>query len=516
MENIVAILDRTAERFGDRPALDFLGRRHSFRELQQATETFAAGLEAMGLTRGDRIGLLLPNCPAFVIAYYGALRLGLTVVNMNPLYAAEEIEFLIRDAGVNTVVTLDVKACYGKLPQSLLTRILVVEMQQQLPPVKSLLFRLFKAGERARIRWCTKHIRMADLLRTPAKLKHPPQLKGSELAVLQYTGGTTGVPKGAMLSHANIAINAEQCSAWFSNIEDGKHKMLAVLPFFHVFAMTTVMNFSILKAAEMVVHPRFVLKNVLKDIHAKKPTILCGVPTMFHAICHAPDLAKYTMRSLVACISGGAPLPLVVKQQFETLTGCTLIEGYGLTEASPVCAANPFVGENRAGSIGLPFPHTEFRIDNPDENGVGEICIRGPQIMLGYWHKPGETEKALQDGWLKTGDMGRIDTDGYIYVVDRLKELIISGGYNIYPRHVEEAIYQHPSVAECAVIGIEDSYFGQVPKAFVVLKKEMQLEAEALMDFLKPKLAKFALPREIAFLESLPKTLIGKVDKKKL
>lgn len=510
------ILDNAASRFGSRPALDFLGRKMTYRELANASIAFAAGLQKMGLKKGDRIGLLLPNCPAFIIAYYATLRIGAVVVNMNPLYAPEEIAFQIKDAGLKTIITLDVKTCYSKLNVENLDRIIVVSMAKELSPVKSLLFTLFKRGDCAKITWCNKHHKFENILSNVNEKPRPTEVTDDTLAVLQYTGGTTGVPKAAMLSHANIAINTQQCAEWFSNIEEGKHSMLAVLPFFHVFAMTTVMNFSIFKAATMIIHPRFNLKAVLQDITRKKPTMLCGVPTMFNAICNAPDIKKYNLRSLVACISGGAPLPLEIKRKFEDVTGCTLIEGYGLTEASPVCAANPFVGENRAGSIGLPFPNTQFKIIETDDKGIGEICIKGPQVMMGYWNKPEETAKVLQEGWLKTGDLGKIDDDGYIYVVDRLKELIISGGYNIYPRHVEEALYQHPAVAECAVIAMADAHFGQVPKAFVALKPEQKVTEEEFCEFLNPKLAKFALPKEIVFLDALPKTLIGKVDKKKL
>ena len=501
--------------FGDRPAIDFLGRKMNYRELGEATLKFAAALQQIGIQKGDRIGILLPNCPAYIIAYYAALKIGAVVVNINPLYAAEEIAFQIKDSGLKTLIALNLKTCYGKLDVTSLERIIIVSMAEELPLLKGLLFQLFKRKDCAQIKWCKKHHKFEDLLHTTSPMSNVSKDK-NDIAVLQYTGGTTGVPKGAALTHANIAINAQQCAEWFSNVKPGEHRMLAVLPFFHVFAMTTVMNFSVLNAVEMVIHPRFILKNVLKDIHRKKTTLLCGVPTMFTAICHAADLHKYNMRSLIACISGGAPLPVEIKKQFEAMTGCTLIEGYGLTEASPVCAANPFVGENKAGSIGLPFPDTQFKIDSPDEDGVGEICIKGPQVMHSYWNKPEETKKVLADGWLKTGDMGKIDSDGYIYVVDRLKELIISGGYNIYPRHVEEAIYEHPAIAECAVIGIADHYFGQVPKAFVVFKQGQQCSAEQLHEHLIPKLAKFAMPKEIIFLEALPKTLIGKVDKKKL
>lgn len=522
-------LSRAARAFPGHTAIDFLGRHITFAQLKNEADLFTAGLQhSLHVQKGERIGLLLPNCPAYVVAYNAILQAGGVVVNINPLYSTEEISLLLQDSEVKTLITLDLRVCYDKVQPLVkagnLKNVIVVSMARQLPWYKGMLLSLFRSHQVAQIPNDDIHTRYGSLLLAGDK-PTPVQVMPSDLAVLQYTGGTTGVPKAAMLSHANVSINAQQCGEWFAGVRPGEHRMLAVLPFFHCFAMTAVMNFSLLKAATMILHPKFNLANILKDIEEKKPSLMCGVPTMYTALLHAPDLKKHDLSSLRACISGGAPLPMEIKRQFEEITGCTLIEGYGLSEASPVCAANPFDGENRDGSIGLPFPDTEIAIENRDERGTffppksrheGEICIRGPQVMQGYLNHPEDTARSLFNGWLRTGDIGYIDKDGYVYVVDRVKEMILSGGYNVYPRRVEEAIYEHPAIAECAVIGIPDSYFGEVPKAFVVVKQDAVVDEERLIAYLAPKLAKYELPRSIAIVDALPKTLIGKVDKKKL
>lgn len=521
-------LARAARAFAGRCAIDFLGRHVSFAELKAEADALTAGLQhTLYIQKGERVGLLLPNCPAYVVAYNAILQAGGVVVNINPLYSTEEIAHLLQDAEVKTLITLDLRVCYDKirsLTKDKLKRVVVVSMARQLPWYKGLMLSLFRSHQVAQIPADDVHTRYGTLLLT-GRAPSPIQVMPGDLAVLQYTGGTTGVPKAAMLSHANVSVNAQQCGDWFAAVRPGEHKMLAVLPFFHCFAMTAVMNFSLLKAATMILHPKFNLVKVLEDIERKKPTLMCGVPTMYTALLHAPDLKKYDLSSLKACISGGAPLPLEIKRQFEEITGCTLIEGYGLSEASPVCAANPFDGENREGSIGLPFPDTEVAIEDRDDRGTffepksrkeGEICVRGPQVMQGYLNHPEDTARVLFNGWLRTGDIGFIDKDGYIFVIDRVKEMILSGGYNVYPRRVEEAIYEHPAVAECAVIGIPDSYFGEVPKAFIVVKPDAIIDEDRLIAYLAPKLAKFEVPRSVAIVEALPKTLIGKVDKKKL
>ena len=344
-----------------------------------------------------------------------------------------------------------------------------------------------------------------------------------DIAVLQYTGGTTGVSKGAMLTHANLYANAIQAALWFTDAQPGAERMMGVLPFFHIFAMTVVMNYSIHMGTEIIMHPRFELEPVLKDITKKKPTFMPGVPTMFAAINAYPKLAAFDLGSIKACISGGAPLPLEVRQRFESLSGCTLVEGYGLTEAAPIVTANPLEGLNKEGSIGLPVPGTRVTItDREDPRKVlgigehGEICVTGPQVMAGYWNRADETAEVMVEGRLRTGDVGYMDEDGYTFIIDRMKDLILVSGFNVYPRNVEEGVYQHPGVAECTVIGVADDYSGEAVKAFVKLKEGQSLTVEALSAFLEDKLGKHEQPKHIEFRDELPKTLIGKLSKKEL
>ena len=356
-----------------------------------------------------------------------------------------------------------------------------------------------------------------------ATLRPVPIDPGSDVAVLQYTGGTTGTPKGAMLTHANISVNCQQSAAWATNLEGGKERTLAALPFFHVFAMTTVMNFALQEGAEIVIMPRFVLNDAMKLIDKTRPTVMPGVPTMFNAMLNHPRLASYDLSSLKYCVSGGAPLPIDVKQRFEKVTGCKLVEGYGLSEASPVVTGNPVDGPVKEGSIGQPLPGTIVSLrDLADPSKEvplgerGEICVKGPQVMKGYWKRPEETAAQFVGDYLRTGDVGTMDDDGFIYIVDRIKDLIICSGYNVYPRRVEEAIHQHPAVEEVTVIGIRDDYRGEAPKAFIKLRSGMSATADDIRRHLEAKLSKIEMPAEIEFRAELPKTMIGKLSKKEL
>ena len=522
-----SILAEAANDWPERTAIDFLGRSTSFAELQSQVEKAAAGFQALGIGKGDRIGLFLPNCPQFIISYYGALKAGATVVNFNPLLADEEIEQQLIDAKCQTVVTLALDLLYPKLPPMMqstpLKRIIVGTLSEALPFPKNILFPILEPKKVVRPEKDDHHMTFQSLLEMGTDFIPPVIRPEKDVAVLQYTGGTTGTPKGAALTHSNLMANTQQVGKWFTGLEEGGESLLGVLPLFHVFAMTAVMNLAIHKGMTLILHPRFNLKNLLVDVTKKQPTLLMGVPTMFTAINQSETLGKYDLSSLKFCISGGAALPLDVKKRFEELSGCTLVEGYGLTECSPVAAVNPLFGEQKAGSIGLPLPGTKISIQDPDNPGrfvplgdKGEICISGPQVMQGYWKKPEENSAVLADGWLHTGDIGTMDEDGYTFVVDRKKELILSGGYNIYPRHVEEALYDHPEVVECAVIGVADDYLGQTVKAFVVLREEADESEESLIAFLGPKIAKYALPRAIEFRKELPKSLIGKILKKEL
>lgn len=526
------LLQEAAERWPHRPSLYFLGRTTSFRRLHAQVKAFAAGLQKQGVKKGSRVGLFMPNCPQFVIAYYGVLVAGGTVVNINPLYTAADIAHEIKDAEIEIAVTLSLTLLYPKLASALgttpLKKIIVSHMHEALPFFKAIGFRLTKSKEVATIPRDERHVRFSSLLRTLSRF-NPVQIDPlQDVAVLQYTGGTTGTPKAAMLTHANLVADTRMCGYWFQGLKEGSETVIGAIPFFHSFSMTAVMNLGIHKGTRIIIHPKFDIKTVLEDIQKHKPSLMCGVPTMFTALVNMKSIDKYNLKSLRICVSGGAPLPAEIQQKFESLTGCSLVEGYGLSETSPVVACQPLFGEHRENSIGLPFPRTILEIVDLDDKITvktqgeeGEICVRGPQVMKGYWNKPQETADMLRqlssgERRLHTGDIGKMDAEGFFYVVDRLKEMIISGGYNIYPRNIEEVIYTHPDVAEAAVIAMEHPQRGQVPKAIVVKKPGSELTETQLKQFLKDKLAGFALPAKIEFRESLPKTLIGKIDKKAL
>jgi long-chain acyl-CoA synthetase len=524
---IHAYLDETVRRFGDRPAMDFLGKGWTYAEIGALVDKAAAGLQAMGIVKGEKVGLCLPNTPYYTVFYFAVLKIGGIVVNFNPLYVERELSFQARDSGVRIMVTLDLKIIYDKVEavrrEGTLDRIVVCPMADILPQPKKLLFTLFKGRERARIPQDAAHPRFDEVVGHGSAPRVADIRPDTDIAVLQYTGGTTGVPKGAMLTHTNLAANLEQMRTLFSAARPGEEKKLCVLPFFHVFAMTVAQNLSVAIGAEMVLMPRFELKMLLDTIKRKKITLFPGVPTIYTAINNAEITKNYDLTSIRLCISGGAPLPVEVKEQFEKRTGCMLVEGYGLTEASPVVAANPLNEHRRAGSIGLAVPGTtlEFRsLDNPSETvpegEKGELVVRGPQVMAGYYNRPDETARVIQNGALHTGDVGYRDKDGFVYLVDRIKDLILCSGYNVYPRMIEEAIYQHPSVEETIVIAIPDAYRGQAPKAFVKLRAGETLAAEDLRTFLKDHLSPIELPQEIEFRDSLPKTMVGKLSKKEL
>ncbi len=520
------LLDEAVRRFADRPCLDFLGRRYSFAEVGRLVAHAAAGFHSLGVGKGTRVGLFLPNTPYYVVCYYAILKCGGIVVNFNPLYAEQEVRHLVTDSGAEIMVTLDLAALYSPvarmLGQGRLRHIVVCGMAGVLPFPQSWLFRFAKRREIASWPRDAAHSSFAALIANDGAVPTVAIEPQSDIAVLQYTGGTTGTPKGAMLTHRNLVANAIQCQLWFHGTS-ASERVLAVLPFFHVFAMTTAMNLSIASGSEIILLPRFDLAALLRTIERKKPTIFPGVPTLFTAINNHPDIARYDLSSIRHCISGGAPLPLEVKTSFEGLTGCMLVEGYGLSETSPVVACNPFGGVNKPGSVGLPLPGTVIEILALDGSGEalptgerGEIAVRGPQVMAGYWQKPEETARVLQGGRLRTGDVGYLDEDGYLFIVDRLKDVIIASGYKIFPRNVEEAIYQHPATAECVVIGVKDAYRGQTVKAFVVLRHGQALTREELLAFLHDKLSPMEMPKEIEFRASLPKTAIGKLSKKEL
>jgi len=525
------LLDEASARFPTATCTNFIGKTMTYSEVKTAADKAAKGLQKLGVRKGTKVGLFLPNSPTFIIYYFGILKAGGTVVNFNPLYAHDELAFQLKDSETEIMVTLDLKLLFDKverlLAEGLLPRAIVASFPGLLPGPKGVLFRLFKGRELARPKASAQSARIiedAQVLNNDGRYERPDIDPLNDLAVLQYTGGTTGTPKGAMLTHANVSINVRQALAWVSGIEPGRERVLGALPFFHVFAMTGVMNFAIATGAEIVLMPRFVLNDALSLITKNRVTIMAGVPTMFIAMLNHPKLKSYDLRSLKFCLSGGAPLLLETKRSFEALTGCKVVEAYGLSETSPAVTINPLDGPVKELSIGQPLPATIVSLRDPADPAVevplgekGEICIFGPQVMKGYWKRPEATaEQMTPDGFLRTGDIATMDQDGFIYIVDRIKDLIICSGYNVYPRNIEEAISTHPAVEEVTVIGIKDAYRGEAPKAFIKLKAGAAASKEDILRHLEPKLSKIEMPSEIEFRDALPKTIIGKLSKKEL
>lgn len=527
---LFALIDDAAAAHASRPCTNFMGKTLTYGDIGRLVDHAAAGLQKIGVKPGTRVGLFLPNSPTFIVFYFAILKAGGTVVNYNPLYTLDELAFQIKDSETDLMVTLDLKVLFDKVEALIaserLDKAIVCSFAALLPAAKSILFKLLKSKDLShpqRSAIASRIVFERDVMANEGDYRPPAIDPASDVAVLQYTGGTTGTPKGAMLTHANVYANVQQIVAWAPGLKVGEERVLGALPFFHVFAMTVVMNFSIARAAEIVIMPRFVLNDAMKLIDSTKPTCMPGVPTMFIAIMNHPKLKSYDLSSLKFCLSGGAPLPLAVKTQFEQLTGCKLVEGYGLSEASPVVTANPLDGPVKPGSIGQPLPRTIVSLRALDDPGTevprgekGEICVAGPQVMKGYWKKPEETANQFVAGFLRTGDVARMDEEGFIYIEDRIKDLIICSGYNVYPRVVEEAIQKHPAVEEVTVIGIKDHYRGEAPKAFIKLKSGATATQNDIRAHLETRLNKIEQPSEIEFRDALPKTMIGKLSKKEL
>ncbi|MFK4870986.1 long-chain-fatty-acid--CoA ligase [Novosphingobium sp. ZW T3_23] len=518
------LLDHAVDAHGAWPAIDFMGRKWTYAEVGELSRRAARGLQDLGVKRGTRVGLCLPNTPYYVVCYFAILRIGGIVVNFNPLYTEREMEHLVDDSGAEFIVASDLALSLPKIEplvgKGALRRVIVCPIADALPKLKGRAYRLLKRKDIAHEPHDLRFLRFADLIARDAD-PDPVERSPSDLAVLQYTGGTTGVPKGAMLSHANLAANSAQMIAHVGHMPETQERTLGVLPLFHVFALTTVLNYSVDTAAEMILLPRFEMKSFLATAKRTKPTQFFGVPTLYTALNNQQLHGEFDQ--VRVCISGGAPLPLEVRQKFEQRTGVRVVEGYGLSEASPIIACNPLEGDVKDNSCGPAFPGTALEIRDPDnphrimpQGERGEVCARGPQVMSGYWNRPEESEKTFIYGALRTGDVGYLDEDGYLFLVDRIKDMILCGGYNVYPRTIEDALYEHPQVHEAIVIGVPDAYRGQAPKAFVALHPGDVLDEEALMAFLKERLNKIEMPSSIEFRESLPKTLVGKLSKREL
>ena len=521
-------LSESARKHPARDAIIFYGTRLTYRALNEAADRFASALSARGLTAGDRVSLFLPNCPQMVIAYYGTLRAGGVAVSTSPLYSAKELEHQLNDSGAWGIVTLSKFYPLVKevAPKTGLKRIIVANIKEYFPSLLRLFFTLLKEkseGHRVEVERVAGTELFEELMSSAAA--KPPVVASSPdaPAILQYTGGTTGLAKGAVLTHRNLVANTLQAGAWLMTAKGGSEISLGAIPFFHVYGMTAVMNLCISLGHTMILLPHFKVKEVLETIDKYRPTIFPGVPTMYIAINNFPGVGRYDLRSITACLSGAAPLPVEVQTRFEALTGARLVEAYGLTEASPATHANPLYGARKVGTIGLPLPDTDAKIVDletgerslpPGE--IGELAVKGPQVMKGYWNRPEETAGALKDGWLYTGDIGYMDEQGYFSIVDRKKDMIIAGGYKIYPRDVEEPLYEHPKVQEAVAVGLPDPYRGETVKVYIVLKEGQSATEQEVLDYCREKMAKYKVPTLVEFRKALPKTLVGKVLRRTL
>jgi len=512
-------------------ALDFFGAETSYAGLARQIKAFAAALQQQfGVKKGSRVALLLPNTPFFPVAYYGVLLAGGTVVNCNPLYTVSELAHITKDAGADIIVTLDLKMIFEKAEalcqQGLCSKLVVCHFPDALPPLKKILFKLFKSSDLSRVANSpiTGNIsRFQDLIAAdldPDPVEIDPK---KDVAVQQYTGGTTGLPKGAMLSHANISANVDQINKWGLDLFYPPATVVAVLPFFHIFAMTVCLNVPLSTGARVAMLPRFELKALLALLARTKANILPAVPTLLHAIATNPKTRPEQLASLKVAISGGAGLPAETVAAFAKVSPALLAEGYGLTECSPVLCCAALRAKSKPGSIGMPMPATDVQfvdLENPEKfvapGERGELVAKGPQIMLGYYNNPEATKQAYTNGYFRTGDVGYADEQGYMFLVDRIKDLIICSGFNVYPRNIEEALLRHPAINECNVIGVKDQYRGEAPIAFIKLNPGQSVSADELRKFLSQHISKIEMPREFIFKDELPKTLVGKLSKKEL
>jgi len=524
------LLEDSAQVYPDCNAIIFPGAFNdesfvNYGELDRQANRLANALLEMGVKKGDRVALLLPNCPQFVISYYAVLKVGAIVVATNPLNSPREMELQLKDCGAETIIVLSLfyKTIMGLKERTSLKNVIATNIKEYLPPQSRKAFVAFmerQEGHRVRIPRVKGIYKFQELLfrfsTTPPAVETGPD----DVAMFQYTGGTTGTSKAAVATHRNVIANVYQMRGWALSVNrnQGEEVVMGVMPLFHVYGMVTVMHFSVLTGSAMLLLPRFEIEQVLKAINKYRPAFFPGVPTMYVAINNFAEVSKYDLRSIKACTSGAAPLPLEVQQEFERLTGGKLAEGYGLSEAPVVVTATPIMGIRKVGSIGVPIPNVEVKIMDAETGEeemplgeVGELVIRAPQVMKGYWNRPEETEMVLRGGWLYTGDLARMDDDGFLFIVDRKKEMIIAGGFNIYPRDVEEVLYEHPKVKEAACYGIPDPYRGQTVKVAIVLKEGESATEDEIIEFCRARLARYKVPKLIEFTDELPKSLIGKV-----
>ncbi|HSW35752.1 MAG TPA: long-chain fatty acid--CoA ligase [Candidatus Limnocylindrales bacterium] len=494
--------------YPDLVALVFFGNEITFREMHENIDRIAAALAGLGVKKGDRVALMMPNCPQYVYTFYACMKLGAVVVQVNPLYTSSEIEFILNDSQARVFVGAD--AVFGAFH----------DVRDKVPVESVIVTRLIWAEVEGENLW------FEDLLQQDFPAPEMAEINAKDdLAVFQYTGGTTGFPKAAMLTHYNLTCNVIQVKEWISDwIEEkfkekvAQHYGLAVLPFFHSYGLTCVMNVGLSLPSGQVLVPRFDLDAILELIKQYRPALLPAVPTIYIAIANHPDADKYNIDAVEICNSGAAPMPVDTMARYEERTGSKILEGYGLSEASPVTHCNPLKGTRKPGSIGMPYPDTDCKIVDIDTGltevpigEAGELIIKGPQVMKGYWNRPEETAATLRDGWLYTGDIAKMDEDGYFYIVDRKKDMVITGGYNVYPREIDEVLFECPKIAEAVTVGQKDDYYGEVLKAYVVLREGESATVDEILDFCKQKLAKYKIPREVEFRSELPKSAVGKI-----
>ena len=523
-------LEEAARKYPTASCTVFKGAKISYREMNDLTDRLAAGLADLGVKKGDRVGLFIPNTPQFVMAYFAVLKLGAVVVATNPLYSPREIEHQVKDAGIEVMILMSnfYKIIKEVQPNTKIKTLVVTNIKETLPPILAFLFGLTKEKKGGfRVDLASGDVWMQDLIaRHKAEDRPKVDVGPDDMALFQYSGGTTGISKGAIAMHRNLVANALQIRSWFVNAQEGKETVLMAIPLFHVYGMVAGMLFGIRSGATLVMvpNPRD-LKDVLTNIQKYHTTIFPGVPTLYNAINNHPDVkaGKYSLSSIKACISGSAPLMRETKEKFEALSGGKLFEGYGLSEAPTATHCNPLLGENRTGSIGLPLPDVDVRIVSLDDGvttlpigEIGELVVKGPQVFKGYHNMPTETVNALREGWLYTGDIARMDEDGYCYIVDRKKELIKPGGYQVWPREVEEVIASNPKVLEVGVAGVPDPYRGETVKAWVVLKPGETLTEEEVRAWCKERMAPFKVPTQVEFRKELPKTTVGKILRREL
>ena len=534
LQPVTRFLDDAVQRWPENPAIEFMGRKITYRELGRLSDQAAAGLQKLGVGPGVHVGLYLPNSPHYIIAFFGVLKAGGVVVNYSPLDAERVLAHKIEDSRTDVLITLDLATLYPQMARQLghsrLKTLVVGDLAEYAAAPGPVRAHLEAAKQLAPVTHDAQHLSFAALLDNDgAFTPHPVHDVKDDIVVLQYTGGTTGLPKGAMLTHANLcAANVQYLESTRGEppiLAEGVERFLIVLPLFHIYALSAAMLLGIRLGAALVLHTRFDPDAVIKELSDSKITVFPAVPTMFMGILSHPKAKELDLRSLKFCGSGGAPLPVEVEQRFFDLTGCHLNEGWGMTETSPSGTFTPARGTRKAGSCGMPLPHVRFKMLALDGSGQevpvgepGEMCIQGPNVMKGYWNNPQATAEAMtEDGYFKTGDVARMDADGFVYIVDRTKDMLLCGGFNVYPRVLEEAIYEHPSVAEVCVIGIPDAYRGQSPKAFVTLKPGAEpFDIEALKLFLRDRLGKHEMVQELEIRAELPKTAVGKLSKKDL